>query len=612
MFGHPKGLMILFFTEMWERFSYYGMRALLVLYICASIDNGGLGWSIESGLALYGWYTMLVYVMSIPGGIIADKILGQKNTVLLGGGLLCLGHLILAIPQLWGFISGLVLIILGVGCLKPNISTMVGGLYAPNDARRDKGFTIFYIGINIGGLLAPLIVGYIGETYSWHLGFGIAGIGMIIGQLVYVWGLKHLKGVGDFQRKSLSQKSEDKTNHLAKVFSKPLSRLVTITLLILGVYVLFFQNVGYGLILICMAPFLGIGINIYKEELSQIEKDRVSVLLISFLIVIVFWGAFEQAGGLMNIYTKEKINRIVLGWEIPASVFQSVNAFFIITTGTLVAYIWARRRIKNKEASSIFKMALGTIIMGLGFILMACASKQIEGSGDIYGKAALYWLIGAYFLHTIGELCASPVALSFITKIAPVKYASLMMGLYFAASGFGNKLAGAIGEYSQAEPIRIELTATKSDLNNYISRHNLDSLVAKDKEFLIKGHLSKTETGYLLSHAEKKNDLKKIIAINPSSKEELIAITQKNQKNENHFLHATLKFEKDSESKKIKENIGDGKNYSGVLIIEEIQNTREYKTFLFITIFTVTFGLLLILFIKKLKKLTHGAEENEK
>lgn len=391
IFGHPKGLFILFFTEMWERFSYYGMRAILVLYIIAEVDgqNPGLGWSNGDALELYGWYTMLVYVLSIPGGLLADKLLGQKKTVLLGGILLCLGHGILAIEEIWAFYTGLVLIILGVGALKPNISTMVGGLYKKGDIRRDKGFTIFYIGINIGAFLSSLIVGSVGEVYGWHYGFGLAGIGMLLGQIVYMSGQKHLKYVGNFIGDNKEQAEKTKT------------------------------------------------------PLTKIEKDRVLVMLLSFAIIIVFWGAFEQAGGLMNIYTLEKIDRNFMGITIPASVFQSANAFFIITLGTLIAAFWAKRQLKGKESSTLFKMAFGVIIMGTGFLAMSAAAMQADSSAD--GKGAMIFLIIAYLFHTIGELCASPTALSFITKLAPAKYASLMMGAYFAATGFGSKLAAFVG-----------------------------------------------------------------------------------------------------------------------------------------------------------------------
>lgn len=396
LFGHPVGLFVLFFTEMWERFSYYGMRAILVLYLVERTDvaNAGLGWSNGDALALYGWYTMMVYVMSIPGGIIADKLLGQKKSVLVGGILLLCGHSILAVEQMWAFYTGLVLIVMGVGMLKPNISTMVGGLYKKGDIRRDKGFTIFYIGINMGAFLSSLIVGYVGEVYGWHYGFGLAGIGMFFGILQFWLGRKHLEHVGNFLGAS---KSEEVKAML-------------------------------------------------KKPLTKIEKDRLLILLLSFVLVVVFWGAFEQAGGLMSIYTKEKTNRILMGWEVPATWFQSLNALFIIFFGTAIAAYWAKRKLKGKVSSSLFKMMIGLIIMGTGFFFMTGATAEFNSTGS----SAMYWLVFAYLFHTIGELCLSPVALSYITKLTPAKYASIMMGIYFAVTGFGSKLAGLLGEWSES------------------------------------------------------------------------------------------------------------------------------------------------------------------
>jgi len=396
LFGHPIGLFVLFFTEMWERFSYYGMRAILVLYLITEVaeKNPGLGWSNGEALALYGWYTMMVYVMSIPGGIIADKLLGQRKSVMVGCVLLVAGHGILAVEEMWAFYSGLVLIVLGVGMLKPNISTMVGGLYKQGDIRRDKGFTIFYIGINLGAFLSSLIVGYVGEVHGWHYGFGLAGIGMLLGLAVYMYGQKYLTHVGNYIGASINEEERAAS----------------------------------------------------KRPLSKIEKDRVGVLFISFLLVIVFWGAFEQAGGLMSIYTADNTNRFLMGFEIPASVFQSINAMFIIFFGTSIALFWANRKLKGKVSSSLFKMIVGLIIMGAGFFFMTGATIQFENTGE----SAMYWLVFAYLFHTIGELCLSPVALSFITKLAPLKYASIMMGVYFAMTGFGSKLAGLLGEWSES------------------------------------------------------------------------------------------------------------------------------------------------------------------
>jgi len=283
--GHPVGLYVLFFVELWERFSYYGMRAILTLFLAAAAigENPGMGWSNSETLAFYGWYTMLVYVASIPGGIIADKIIGQKKAVWYGGWILVVGHTVLAIQQDWAFYAGLGLIIAGVGMLKPNISTMVGGLYKQGDDRRDKGFTIFYIGINIGAFVSSLVVGYIGENIGWHYGFGLAGIGMLLGMIVYQWGQKYLEGVGDY---------------------------------------------------------LGAADNPEKEamnrSLTKVEKDRMLVMFLSFFLIIVFWGAFEQAGGLMNLYAKQKTDRFAsmltmnLIFILPIAIigFKTLQSFF--------------------------------------------------------------------------------------------------------------------------------------------------------------------------------------------------------------------------------------------------------------------------------------------
>ncbi|WP_420575047.1 peptide MFS transporter [Kordia sp.] len=597
IFGHPIGLFVLFFTELWERFSYYGMRALLVLYVATSATavDPGLGWSNGDAIWLYGWYTMLVYVASIPGGILADKVLGQKKTVMLGGFLLCAGHLVLAIPTSWAFFTGLGLIILGVGGLKPNISTMVGGLYKEGDIRRDSGFTIFYIGINIGAFLSSIIVGLVAYKYGWHYGFGLAGIGMLIGQAVFIAGQKHLKHVG---------------NYIGSADS-------------------------------------GVDKAVMNNPLTKIEKDRVIVLLISFLIVIVFWGAFEQAGGLMNLYTDAKVDRVIgLSWleEIPAAVFQSLNAGYIIIFGTVIGGFWLWWKRKGKESSSLFKMAIGTIIMGLGYVFMMFASK--EASAVEFGKAAMIWVFLAYLFHTIGELCTSPVSLSFITKLAPVKYASIMMGIYFAATGFGNKLAGSIGEAAQLESYSGKMTANMEQIYNFTKKDSIEvkklvggeKVISKvfaypineDKNFSIRAKVYLEGDNVVFNEYEKGTNLNSLFDLTKvdagDKKPEEIKEAQEKKKEELEGLktylkdnnatkdaphHVALKFEKDADKAQILENKGDGKDYGVSFVIEEAQSEQEYKIFTFLTIFTVAFGLLLILFLKKLKKLTHGAEDNE-
>lgn len=548
--GHPVGLAVLFFTEMWERFSYYGMRAILVLFIIAPVEKGGLGWSNVDALALYGWYTMMVYVMGIPGGILADRWLGQKKMVMVGGLILCAGHGVLAIQDINAFYAGLVLIVLGVGGLKPNISTIVGGLYKDGDPRRDRGFTLFYIGINLGAFLSSLIVPIVANAYGWHYGFGLAGIGMLFGQILFIWGQKYLKGVGDYK------------------------------------------------------PPVKIEGSNRNQPLTKIEKDRLVVLFLSFIVIVVFWGAFEQAGGLMNIYAQNKIDRNLFGWEVPAGVFQAANSFFIITLGVAVAGFWAMRQRKSKESSSLFKMAIGTIIMGFGFFAMAAAS--VQAGSEPFGKGAMIWLILAYLLHTIGELSSSPVSLSFITKLAPARYASIMMGVYFACTGFGNKVAGLVGEASQVEPIKVELIASRADLKP-ITR--VDTSLAKDKDISFRGAFYQEGDNLMLTSKDDNN--KNVSTFFKSERDQIMAALKDYEANKEKPLHFTINLSKKDKVKEGQKPKNDAKGYVGTFAIEEAQNDRELKTFLYITVFTSVFAILLIIFLKKLKALTHGVEEKE-
>lgn len=452
IYGHPVGLFILFLTEMWERFSYYGMRAILVLYLVAETggDNPGLGWTNDSAIALYGWYTMFVYVASIPGGIIADKLIGQRKSVFWGGLLLVAGHSVLAIEMLWAFYTGLTLIVMGVGMLKPNISTMVGGLYPKNEQnKRDMGFYIFYMGINLGAAAAALIVGYIGENIGWHYGFGLAGIGMALGQLTYWYGQRFLLHVGNLvETKEEEGKENTDGNVIAAIFKSTNSLIGFGIMMVLGAYVWFVNGAwDYGLLIMGLSFAVGVGIVVYNDG-NKVEKDRILVTYLSFLIIIIFWGAFEQAGGLMNVYTKQKTDLALGSFDVPASWFQSVNAIFILMFATIVGSFWVWWKNKEKESSSLFKMAIGVIIMGWGFFFMSVASGEVtyDAAGEVVQKSGMQWLLLAYLFHTLGELCASPVALSFITKLAPERWMAFMMGAYFAATGLGNKVAGLLGE----------------------------------------------------------------------------------------------------------------------------------------------------------------------
>lgn len=615
LFGHPTGLYILFFTELWERFSYYGMRAILTLYMLAKVssDNPGLGWEEGKALATYGWYTMLVYVVSIPGGIIADKILGQKQSVMIGGWLLVAGHGVLSIEQDWAFYSGLLLIVLGVGMLKPNISTMVGGLYKEGDARRDKGFSIFYIGINVGAAVAAILVGLVANQYGWHYGFGLAAIGMVLGQLVYIFGQKYLTHVGN--KPSLIN-ADDASVSIKEIFQRMLSTrksLIVLLLLLALSFVVPIQLMdtevtAYIIFFTFLSVVVGFMMTVYEDLKGKIEKDRFIVLLLSFLIVIVFWGAFEQAGGLLNIYAEQKTDRgipeffqnlfgLESGWEIPAAFFQSLNPSYIIIFGIPIAGFWAWMKKRGKEASSIFKMAMGVIIMGLGFVFMVFATMEYEANGE----SAIYWLIFAYLLHTIGELSASPVALSFITKLAPLRYGALMMGLYFAATGLGNKVAGIIGESSQAERIEISLNAEPDQLKGLITDDDASTVFENNKAFAVDTQLYKNSSGQLIFEDETTGrPLNSLFNYNgEASQKELLNRIQPYDASADNPLLTYLKFD-----------YKDG-TYSGIIDIDQFQTDLEFKTFMGIVIFTVAFGILVILLLKPLKRLTNGAEEKE-
>jgi len=606
LFGHPAGLYILFFTELWERFSYYGMRAILTLYMLAKVssENPGLGWEEGKALATYGWYTMLVYVVSIPGGIIADKILGQKKSVMIGGWLLVAGHGVLSIEQDWAFFSGLLLIVLGVGMLKPNISTMVGGLYKEGDSRRDKGFSIFYIGINVGAAVAAILVGYIASEYGWHYGFGLAAIGMVLGQLVYIYGQKYLSHVGN--KPSLIN-ANDASVSIKEIFQRMLSTKKSLAVLVLLVALSFVIPIqfmdtevsAYIVFFIFLSVDVGFMMTVYEDLNGKVEKDRFIVLLLSFLIVIVFWGAFEQAGGLLNIYAQQKTDRFLPAFDytVPAAFFQSLNPTYIIIFGIPVAGFWAWMKSRGKEASSIFKMAIGVIIMGLGFVFMVFATMDYEANGE----SAIYWLIFAYLLHTIGELSASPVALSFITKLAPLRYGALMMGLYFAATGLGNKVAGIIGESSQAARIEIGLSADQSQLSQFIANEDAEDVFKDNKAFTIETQLYKNSSGEVVF--EDVNTGEQINSIftyqGENSKSELLDRIDPYDASKENQLLTYLKFD-----------YKEGK-YNGIIAIDQFQTDLEFKTFTGIVVFTVAFGILVILLLKPLKRLTHGAEEKE-
>ncbi|AKJ05548.1 POT family proton-dependent oligopeptide transporter [Archangium gephyra] len=395
--GHPKGLYLLFTTEMWERMSYYGMRALLVLYMVGATDKGGFGWTQSKALQIYGLYTGLVYATPVIGGYLADRFLGQRLSVTLGGILMMMGQFVLAMPGNAEplFYAGLGLLVVGNGFFKPNISTMVGGLYEPGDPRRDGAFTIFYIGINVGAFLASAVCGTLGEKFGWMYGFGSAGVGMGLGVLVFLAFAKRLLGNVGTAPKRVERKAD-----------------------------------------VAEAPV---------QALTRQEVDRVIVILVLALFVVFFWAAFEQAGGLMNLYTDAKVDRNVFGFEVPTTWMQAVNPLFIMLLGPIFAEMWTGLGRKSKDPSIPAKMAMGLLLLSFGFVFMLGASKQSEAAG----KAALMWVVAAYFFHTAGELCLSPVGLSMVTKLAPTRFASLLMGVWFIANAVANYLAGLIGGFAE-------------------------------------------------------------------------------------------------------------------------------------------------------------------
>ncbi len=396
-FGHPRGLSTLFFTEMWERFSFYGLKALLILFMTAAVTQGGLGFTDQRAGNVIGWYGFGVYASAIFGGLAADKVLGQYRSVLLGGIIIALGHFSMAVPTVPTFYLGLCLIVVGTGLLKPNASTMVGALYDREDARRDAGFSIFYVGINVGAFVAPLVVGTLGQKVNWHVGFACAGVGMIIGLIQYVAGKPRLMPALE----RLGQ-----TDAHAARSSEPWWR---------------FQRDEWG---------------------------RVAAIAVLFVFSSIFWGAFEQASSSLNLFADRLTRNTAFGYNFPSTWYQSLNSMFMIFgLAPLIGWFWIR--LGPRQPSSPVKFALGLFFVGLGFVLIVPAARTTQ-QGVLVSP---WWLIGLYFLHTIGELCLSPVGLSIVTKLAPARIVGAMMGLWFLSIAVGNKLAGMAGGLFETLPL---------------------------------------------------------------------------------------------------------------------------------------------------------------
>ena len=446
-FGHPIGLGNLFFTEMFERFSYYGMRALLVLFMTAETANGGLGYDVAKSALIYGLYTSLVYLVNLPGGWIADRLLGQRRSVLVGGIIIALGHFTMAVPGIAAFYAGLGLIVIGTGLLKPNISVMVGQLYSEHDSRRDAGFTIFYMGINIGAFAAPLVCGYLGENIDWHLGFAAAGVGMVIGMIVYVLMGKNLGEIGH-----LTADAETEKPASTRLFGIGIAATLALFAAIYGLAAAGLYELNettltriYSVILVAIVVGL-FGWLFTRSYWTDLERKRLYLIGLLFFGAVMFFLAFEQAGSSLNIFANENTERGFLGLEIPASFFQSINALFIFTIAPFVAGIWLWLGRRNQDPSSPVKFGIGLVLVGLGFVVMIGASAASAGGALV----SPMWLVLTYLLHTLGELTLSPVGLSAMTKLAPARVSSLIMGVWFLGSSVGNFLAGFVASFSES------------------------------------------------------------------------------------------------------------------------------------------------------------------
>ena len=446
-FGHPRGLATLFFTEMWERFSYYGMRALLILFMVASVEKGGLGFGVAKSGAIYGLYTAMVYLVSLPGGWIADRILGQRRAVLYGGIVIALGHFSMAVPGLATFYLGLTLIVIGTGLLKPNISTMVGQLYGERDHRRDAGFSIFYMGINIGAFLSPLVCGYVGERMNWHWGFGLAGIGMTLGLIQYVLGGKYLGEAG--LRPAPSDRPAADRRNLGIGIAVSVAALGALALLsVSGVARMTPERLADIVGVLLIALVIGVfGWLLGAGDWTPVEKRRFIAIGVLFLASALFWSAFEQAGSTLNLFAERSTDKRLFGYDYPASWFQSINSLFIIALAPVMAWLWVR--LGSKDPSSPAKFSWGLVFVGLGFVVMAVAAVRASSGAQV--SAAWLWL--TYLLHTIGELCLSPVGLSAFTKLAPVRVAGFMMGIWFLSTSIGDYIGGRLASFYESWPL---------------------------------------------------------------------------------------------------------------------------------------------------------------
>jgi proton-dependent oligopeptide transporter, POT family len=449
-FGHPRGLSTLFFTEMWERFSYYGMRALLILFMTAPATAGGLGFDTGVAGAVYGLYTSMVYMTSLPGGWVADRLIGQRRAVLVGGIVIACGHFSMAFSSLTTFYLGLALIVVGTGLLKGNAAVIVGALYGPRDQRRDAGFSIYYMGINLGAFVAPLVCGYLGQRVNWHIGFGAAGVGMVVGVIQYVAGAKYLGDAG--LRPAPAESPAAAARLRTRALAGGAVALLVLVVFALGMYTgalpisakQVADGAGYLLLITVVAFF---GWLFFAGTWTPGERKRLYAIGVLFVASAIFWSEFEQAGSTLNLFGDRATRTSALGWEFPSSYFQSLQPLFIITFAPVFAWVWMR--LGRREPSSPAKFGVGLLFVGAGFALLVVAAG-LSANGV---KVAPWWLVVTYLLHTFGELSLSPVGLSATTKLAPARVAGLMMGVFYLAISVGNFIGGRLASLYGSMPL---------------------------------------------------------------------------------------------------------------------------------------------------------------
>jgi POT family proton-dependent oligopeptide transporter len=454
-FGHPVGLSTLFFTEMWERFSYYGIRPLLILFMTAALASGGFGFDRETASSIVGIYAASVYLASLPGGWIADRLLGLRRAIWYGGILIALGHLSISLSIKFAhsaFFIGLILIVLGTGLLKPNISAIVGDLYPKGGAGRDAGFSIFYMGINLGALVAPLVTGYLGERVGWGLGFGAAGVGMLIGVITYR--LRAPKTLGDIGTQPASLDPAEHRRVRLSVWIGIAAIVLLVVLTMTGVIhlnpVSLAQKMSIVMLTLALLYFiyLFVGGGLNKEEMK-----RVVIVIVLFAFSVVFWAAFEQAPTSLNLFARDYTNRVVFGWEMPTLWLQAANSLFVIALAPVFAVIWLALGRRGKDPSSIAKFAGGLFFAGIGFVVMLIAANLVFNSGGTL-RVSPWWLVLSYFFQSMGELALSPVGLSSMTKLAPFKFKGQMMGVWFMSLALGNLIAGLVGGHVDPEKLQ--------------------------------------------------------------------------------------------------------------------------------------------------------------